>query len=45
VIDRALAKPVDDRYPNCAELAAALRACAESLQAQRADAVHEWLTP
>jgi CHASE2 domain-containing sensor protein/predicted Ser/Thr protein kinase len=46
VLDRALAKSADDRYPTCAEFAAALRACAQQLAPpKRPQAEHEWLLP
>jgi CHASE2 domain-containing sensor protein/predicted Ser/Thr protein kinase len=46
ILDRALAKSADDRYPTCAEFAAALRACAQQLAPpKRAQAEHEWLLP
>jgi eukaryotic-like serine/threonine-protein kinase len=46
IIDRVLSKSADDRYANCGELAAALRACAGPLEAPRsAEPKHEWLIP
>lgn len=46
IIDRVLAKSADDRYANCGELAAALRACAGPLESSRAaEPKHEWLIP
>ena len=46
VLDRALAKSADDRYPTCGELASALRECAASSGPQRApEPAHEWLLP
>jgi serine/threonine-protein kinase len=46
IIDRTLQKSADDRYATCAELAAALRDCAKSIEAGRpAKAEHEWLIP
>jgi serine/threonine-protein kinase len=46
IIDRALEKSADDRYPTCAELAAALRACVKSIEAAKpARSEHEWLLP
>jgi serine/threonine-protein kinase len=45
IIDRALAKSADDRYPNCGQLAADLRECAKTLEPQKSAAQHEWLLP
>ena len=46
IIDRALAKSADDRYATCAEMAAALRACAGAMGPPRpGPAEHEWLIP
>jgi eukaryotic-like serine/threonine-protein kinase len=48
IIERVLSKSADDRYANCAELAAALRACAgpqTQAQAQPSRREHEWLLP
>ncbi|HKE95953.1 MAG TPA: serine/threonine-protein kinase, partial [Povalibacter sp.] len=45
IIDRALAKSADARYPTCGELAADLRECAKSLEPQKSAAEHEWLLP
>ncbi|HEY8540034.1 MAG TPA: CHASE2 domain-containing protein [Steroidobacteraceae bacterium] len=46
ILDRVLAKSADDRYPTCAEFAAALRACAQQLAPpKRTQAEHEWLLP
>jgi eukaryotic-like serine/threonine-protein kinase len=46
ILDRVLAKSADDRYANCAEFAAALRACAGAAEAPRtAEPQHEWLIP
>jgi serine/threonine-protein kinase len=46
IFDRVLAKSADKRYPNCGELAQALRACARSAQPSRAsEPAHEWLLP
>ena len=46
ILDRVLAKSADDRYANCAELAAALRACAGPDETPRtAEPQHEWLIP
>jgi eukaryotic-like serine/threonine-protein kinase len=46
ILARALAKSAEDRYANCAELAAALRACAGPAEAPRAaEPQHEWLIP
>lgn len=46
IIDRVLAKSADDRYANCAEFGAALRACAKSLDGERPErSEHEWLLP
>jgi serine/threonine-protein kinase len=46
IFDRVLAKSADDRYTNCAELAASLRDCA-AIDEERnpAPAKHEWLIP
>ncbi|HEY5810130.1 MAG TPA: serine/threonine-protein kinase [Povalibacter sp.] len=46
IIDRALAKSADDRYPTCAELAADLRECMQGLEPEKkAASAHEWLLP
>lgn len=46
IIDRVLEKSADDRYANCAELAAALRACVKSIEADKpVRGEHEWLLP
>lgn len=46
IIDRVLEKDADDRYANCAELAAALRACVKSIEGDKpARSEHEWLLP
>ena len=50
IIERVLSKSADDRYATCADLAAALRACAGPEQATRQLAAagqpaHEWLIP
>ncbi len=45
IIDRALAKNADDRYPTCGEMAADLHACARSLAPQKSPTEHEWLLP
>jgi serine/threonine-protein kinase len=46
IMDRVLAKSADDRYANCAEFGAALRACAKSLEGERPErSEHEWLLP
>lgn len=45
IIDRALAKSADSRYPTCAEFAADLRACAKTLEPQKSATEHEWLLP
>lgn len=45
IIDRALAKNADDRYPTCGEMAADLYACAKALEPQKSASEHEWLLP
>ena len=46
ILDRALAKSADDRYPTCAEFAVALRACAQQFAPPKpAQTEHEWLLP
>lgn len=46
IIDRVLQKDADERYPSCAELAVALRECAQSIAAAKpARSEHEWLIP
>jgi eukaryotic-like serine/threonine-protein kinase len=46
ILDRALHKNADDRFPTCAEFAVALRACAQQLAPPKpAQAEHEWLLP
>ena len=46
ILDRALSKSADDRYPTCAEFAAALRAVAQQLAPpKQAQPEHEWLLP
>lgn len=45
ILDRTLAKSADDRYATCAELAAALRACAGEDKPAVAQPKHEWLIP
>jgi serine/threonine-protein kinase len=46
IFERALAKSADDRFPNCAQLADALRRCAESqTEPQGSEPRHEWLIP
>jgi serine/threonine-protein kinase len=46
IFDRVLSKDADQRYANCAELAAALRACAGAeREAPRSAVAHEWLIP
>jgi serine/threonine-protein kinase len=46
IIDRVLAKPAEDRFANCAELASALRACVQTLEDKEpAQPKHEWLLP
>jgi eukaryotic-like serine/threonine-protein kinase len=45
LVDRALAKSADDRYPGCAQFAADLRACASSLEPKKSPTEHEWLLP
>ena len=45
IMDRALAKSADDRYPTCAEFATDLHACAKSLEPQKSATEHEWLLP
>jgi serine/threonine-protein kinase len=46
ILNRALAKSADDRYANCAEFGAALRAVAQQIAPPTpAQAEHEWLLP
>jgi CHASE2 domain-containing sensor protein/predicted Ser/Thr protein kinase len=45
IVDRALAKSADERYPNCGQFAADLRACAKTLEPQKSATEHEWLLP
>jgi CHASE2 domain-containing sensor protein/predicted Ser/Thr protein kinase len=45
IITRVLAKSADDRYANCGEFAADLRACANSLEPEKAASENEWLLP
>jgi CHASE2 domain-containing sensor protein/predicted Ser/Thr protein kinase len=46
IIDRVLEKNADDRFANCAELAAALRACVKGIEGDKpARSEHEWLLP
>jgi CHASE2 domain-containing sensor protein/predicted Ser/Thr protein kinase len=46
IIERVLAKSADDRYPNCAQLADALRRCAgPQAESEGAEPKHEWLIP
>ena len=46
IIDRVLEKSADDRYANCAELAAALRALVKGMEGDKPPrSEHEWLLP